>query len=68
MRCSPNPWPFIKDLYQLTQERQVVPEFELFDLGHVATLHRLLAEFGRRPAAMCTAIWSWACQAACPEI
>jgi 3-keto-5-aminohexanoate cleavage enzyme len=41
-----NPWPFIKDLYQLTQERGVVPEFELFDLGHVATLHRLLAEFG----------------------
>ena len=41
-----NPWPFIKDLYQLTQERRVVPEFELFDLGHVATLHRLLAEFG----------------------
>ena len=41
-----NPWPFVKDLYQLTQERQVVPEFELFDLGQVATLHRLLAEFG----------------------
>lgn len=41
-----NPWGFIKDLYQLTLERQVVPEFELFDLGHVATLHRLLAEFG----------------------
>jgi len=41
-----NPWPFIKDLYQLTIQRQVVPEFELFDLGHVATLHRLLAEFG----------------------
>jgi uncharacterized protein (DUF849 family) len=41
-----NPWPFIKDLYQLTQERQVVPEFELFDRGHVATLHRLLGEFG----------------------
>ncbi len=41
-----NPWPFIKELYQLTQERQLVPEFELFDLGHVATLHRLLAEFG----------------------
>ncbi len=41
-----NPWPFIKDLYQLTLERQVVPEFELFDLGHVATLHRLLGEFG----------------------
>jgi 3-keto-5-aminohexanoate cleavage enzyme len=41
-----NPWGFIKDLYQLTKERGVVPEFELFDLGHVATLHRLLAEFG----------------------
>jgi len=41
-----NPWEFIKDLYQLTLERQVVPEFELFDLGHVATLHRLLAESG----------------------
>jgi 3-keto-5-aminohexanoate cleavage enzyme len=41
-----NPWPFIKDLYQLTQERQVVPEFELFDFGHVATLHRLLGQLG----------------------
>jgi uncharacterized protein (DUF849 family) len=41
-----NPWGFIKDLYQLTKERGVVPEFELFDLGHVGTLHRLLAEFG----------------------
>ncbi|MGN6522299.1 MAG: 3-keto-5-aminohexanoate cleavage protein [Actinomycetes bacterium] len=41
-----NPWPFITELYQLSQEREVVPEFELFDLGHVATLHRLLAEFG----------------------
>jgi uncharacterized protein (DUF849 family) len=41
-----SPWSFIKELYQLTQERSVVPEFELFDLGQVATLHRLLAEFG----------------------
>jgi uncharacterized protein (DUF849 family) len=41
-----NPWPFIKDLYQLTQERGIVPEFELFDIGQVATLHRLLGEFG----------------------
>jgi 3-keto-5-aminohexanoate cleavage enzyme len=41
-----NPWPFIRELYQLTQQRQVVPEFELFDLGQVATLHRLLGEFG----------------------
>ena len=41
-----NPWGFITELYQLTQERGVVPEFELFDLGHAATLHRLLAAYG----------------------
>ncbi len=41
-----NPWPFIRDLYARTQELGVVPEFELFDLGHIATLHRLLADFG----------------------
>ena len=41
-----NPWPFIRDLYQATQRHGVVPEFELFDLGHIATLHRLLGEFG----------------------
>jgi 3-keto-5-aminohexanoate cleavage enzyme len=41
-----NSWPFIKQLYPLTQERGVVPEFELFDLGHVAALHRLLDRFG----------------------
>ena len=41
-----NPWPFVCDLYQLSQERGVVPEFELFDLGHVASLHRLLDRFG----------------------
>ncbi|QIX25504.1 3-keto-5-aminohexanoate cleavage protein [Nocardioides sp. JQ2195] len=41
-----NPWPFICDLYQLSQEREVVPEFELFDLGHVHALSRLLARFG----------------------
>jgi 3-keto-5-aminohexanoate cleavage enzyme len=41
-----NPWPFVTELYQLTQDRGVVPEFELFDLGHVAALHRLLDKFG----------------------
>ena len=33
-----NPWGFICDLYQASQDRQVVPEFELFDLGHVHSL------------------------------
>ena len=41
-----NPWPFVCELYQRSQERQVVPEFELFDLGHVAALHRLLDRYG----------------------
>ena len=41
-----NPWPFIRELYARTLELGVVPEFELFDLGHVATLHRLLADLG----------------------
>ena len=41
-----NPWPFVTELYQLSQEREVVPEFELFDLGHVASLRRLLDKFG----------------------
>jgi uncharacterized protein (DUF849 family) len=41
-----NPWGFIKELYAKTKEYGVVPEFELFDLGHIATLHRLLAEMG----------------------
>jgi len=41
-----NPWPFIRELYTRTQQLGVVPEFELFDLGHAATLHRLLADLG----------------------
>ncbi len=41
-----NPWPFMTELYRRTQELGVVPEFELFDLGHIAALHRLLAEYG----------------------
>ena len=41
-----NRWPFMVELYQLTQERQVVPEFELFDLGHVTALNRLLDKYG----------------------
>ena len=41
-----NPWGFVADLYQLSQEREVVPEFELFDLGHVHALRRLLDKHG----------------------
>jgi len=41
-----NPWPFMVELYEAAREAQVVPEFELFDLGHVAALHRLLDTCG----------------------
>ena len=41
-----NPWPFVTELYQLSQEREIVPEFELFDLGQVHALTRLLDRFG----------------------
>ncbi|HTY73282.1 MAG TPA: 3-keto-5-aminohexanoate cleavage protein [Actinomycetes bacterium] len=41
-----NPWPFMVELYRATQEREIVPEFELFDLGHVAALQRLLDQEG----------------------
>lgn len=41
-----NPWAFIVELYCETQAREIVPEFELFDLGQVATLLRLLDACG----------------------
>ena len=41
-----NPWGFMCELYVKTQELGVVPEFELFDMGHIASLHRLLAKHG----------------------
>ena len=41
-----NPWPFVCELYQLSQERGVVPEFELFDLGQVHAMRRLLDRYG----------------------
>jgi uncharacterized protein (DUF849 family) len=41
-----NPWDFIVELYRETQAREIVPEFELFDLGHVAALNRLLDKEG----------------------
>ena len=41
-----NPFGFMSDLYVQAQEREVVPEFELFDLGHVAALARLIDKHG----------------------
>ncbi len=44
-----NPWALIKLLHGECQERGIVPEYELFDLGHAATLHRLLDGHGAPP-------------------
>ena len=41
-----NPYPFMARLYRQAQEREIVPEFELFDLGHVAALRRLIDAYG----------------------
>ncbi len=41
-----NPWPFMVELYEAARAAQVVPEFELFDLGHVAALRRLIDTCG----------------------
>ncbi|HET6909821.1 MAG TPA: 3-keto-5-aminohexanoate cleavage protein [Mycobacteriales bacterium] len=41
-----NRWELIEQLYLAMREREIVPEFELFDLGHVATMRRLLDRNG----------------------
>src|SRR4051794_13666920 len=41
-----NPWDLIVELHTRMQERGIVPEYEVFDLGHLATLARLLDRYG----------------------
>jgi len=41
-----NPWELIERLYLAMREREIVPEFELFDLGHIATMKRVLDRHG----------------------
>lgn len=41
-----NRWDFIVALHQQMQQRQVVAEYEIFDLGQLATLQRLLDKHG----------------------
>ncbi len=41
-----NAWPFMVELYRLSQARQIVPEFELFDLGQITAMRRLLDQEG----------------------
>lgn len=41
-----NPWGFIVDLYREAKLKRVVPEFEIFELGHLVTLRRLIDQEG----------------------
>jgi 3-keto-5-aminohexanoate cleavage enzyme len=41
-----NRWEFVVELHKRMRERNIVPEYEIFDLGHLAALHRLLDEHG----------------------
>ncbi len=42
-----NRWDFIVELHRQMQERRIVPEYEIFDLGHLTSLHRLLDKYGQ---------------------
>lgn len=41
-----NPWPFMVQLHEKARDLEVVPEYELFDLGHVTAMNRLLDKHG----------------------
>jgi uncharacterized protein (DUF849 family) len=41
-----NRWDFIVELHRRMRDREIVPEYEIFDLGHLAALHRLLDKHG----------------------
>jgi 3-keto-5-aminohexanoate cleavage enzyme len=41
-----NPWDLIVELHTQMQQRAIVPGYEVFDLGQLATLTRLLDEYG----------------------
>lgn len=41
-----NRWEFIVDLHTRMQDRGILPEYEIFDLGHLTALRRLLDKYG----------------------
>ncbi|CCH35428.1 3-keto-5-aminohexanoate cleavage protein [Actinosynnema sp. NPDC047251] len=41
-----NRWEFVVSLHKAMQERAIVPEYEIFDLGQLASLRRLLDQHG----------------------
>jgi 3-keto-5-aminohexanoate cleavage enzyme len=41
-----NRWEFVVELHQRMRDRGIVPEYEIFDIGQLASLHRLLEQHG----------------------
>ena len=41
-----NRWEFVVELHQRMIERNILPEYEIFDLGQLVALHRLLDKYG----------------------
>jgi 3-keto-5-aminohexanoate cleavage enzyme len=41
-----NRWEFVVELHRRMRERNIVPEYEIFDIGQLASLRRLLDEHG----------------------
>lgn len=41
-----NPWELVVALHTGMQDRGIIPEYEIFDLGHLWTLERLLDRYG----------------------
>jgi len=41
-----NRWEFVVELHARMQEREIVPEYEIFDLGHLTALQKLLDRYG----------------------
>jgi uncharacterized protein (DUF849 family) len=44
--CAMNRWEFIVELHKGMRDRDIVPAYEILDLDHLSTLHRLLDEHG----------------------
>ncbi|WP_016700226.1 3-keto-5-aminohexanoate cleavage protein [Actinoalloteichus spitiensis] len=41
-----NRWPFVVECHRRMRDRDIVPEYEAYDLGHLTALRRLLVEHG----------------------
>jgi len=61
-----NPWDLIVELHTQMQQRGIVPEYEVFDLGQLQRCSGCWTSTARRTAVACTSTWSWGSPVACP--